>query len=608
MRYPLLAVLLSLVVVSCGDEAPAPAADVCEATECGALCVDTRIDANNCGGCGLACGAGQLCVAGACALSCPSTMATCDGACFDPATSRVHCGASLDCSNPGVVCDSGEICAAGACVASCLPGQVLCDGACIDPDTDRAFCGAANSCQGASAGVACANGEACVAGVCELTCGDGLVVCADACTDPSTSVGHCGATSGCGDGAGSAGVDCGAAGRTCEGGVCVVTCPSGQIVCDDACVDPQTNDFFCGATGACGTGEQGTDCAASDLVCQSGACVLVCPSGQVACDGQCIDPQTNDLHCGATAGCGATGGSTGAVCDLDTCILGACHCPIGLVEANGECVDLTMPPMSNGVPKAVAGWFVSCGMRADNTITCWGDNAFNAATPPEPPATIYEDLCVLGRMACALRRNGTMVCWGDEGAASTPTGNFIAMDCGGYFACGLEADGDLVCATAFPDGREVPPPGKYRRLSLGGVGCALRTDSTAVCWGNNMFGQLNELGGEFAQIDAGDWHVCGVRPSGQIECWGRNDNGELNVPPGTYTYVSAGNAHSCALRVDGTIACWGVNADGQTNAPPGQFKELRAGTQHTCAVRSDGVPLCWGRNLFSETVIPPNFP
>lgn len=45
-----------------------PAGCVCPSgkTQCGGACVDTQTDANNCGGCGRVCGAGQRCTAGAC--------------------------------------------------------------------------------------------------------------------------------------------------------------------------------------------------------------------------------------------------------------------------------------------------------------------------------------------------------------------------------------------------------------------------------------------------------------------------------------------------------------------------------------------------------------
>lgn len=48
---------------------------------CGAACVDPTVDAANCGGCGIACGEAQACVAGSCVRACPIGQVECEGAC-----------------------------------------------------------------------------------------------------------------------------------------------------------------------------------------------------------------------------------------------------------------------------------------------------------------------------------------------------------------------------------------------------------------------------------------------------------------------------------------------------------------------------------------------
>ena len=47
-----------------GDETPA----VCTTSMCGSSCVDTRSDASNCGACGVACAAGEICDGGTCVI------------------------------------------------------------------------------------------------------------------------------------------------------------------------------------------------------------------------------------------------------------------------------------------------------------------------------------------------------------------------------------------------------------------------------------------------------------------------------------------------------------------------------------------------------------
>src|SRR5262249_15929883 len=53
--------------------------------------------------------------------------------------------------------------------------------------------------------------------------------------------------------------------------------------------------------------------------------VITCVAGQALCNGACINPQTNPQFCGATADCGADGGSSGDVCSTsEACVMGAC--------------------------------------------------------------------------------------------------------------------------------------------------------------------------------------------------------------------------------------------------------------------------------------------
>ncbi len=83
-------------------------------TPCGATCVKTKTDANNCGGCGTVCsGAAKFCVDGACSSTCPTTE--CSGACVDTKTDSENCGG---CGN---TCTGGKVCVNGACSCGSTP-------------------------------------------------------------------------------------------------------------------------------------------------------------------------------------------------------------------------------------------------------------------------------------------------------------------------------------------------------------------------------------------------------------------------------------------------------------------------------------------------------
>ena len=73
--------------------------------------------------------------------------------------------------------------------------------------------------------------------------------------------------------------------------------------------------------------------------------------------------------------------------------------------------------------------------------------------------------------------------------------------------------------------------------------------------------------GRYTAVSAGGGHVCALRTDGTITCWGDNTNGAASAPDGQYSAVDAGLAHSCGLRTDGTITCWGWNEYGQATAP-----------------------------------------
>lgn len=79
-------------------------------TNCSGVCTNLDTDENNCGGCGQACGAGELCVGGACSLSCQAGLTSCGGVCRDLNTDPNNCGAC------GAACGAEQSCSAGLCV------------------------------------------------------------------------------------------------------------------------------------------------------------------------------------------------------------------------------------------------------------------------------------------------------------------------------------------------------------------------------------------------------------------------------------------------------------------------------------------------------------
>jgi endo-1,4-beta-D-glucanase Y len=162
---------------------------------CGSQCVDLMSDSKNCGDCAHACSAGQQCSNGSC--GCVQPLVLCGTACIDVQSDPAHCGG---CTRPA--CAAGQVCSAGACGSTCGAGLTACAGGqCVNTQTNPLSCG------GCGASFACANGLACVGGVCNCPTGQSICATTNTCTTaaqcPSGALG--GSTGSLGGGSGSLG-------------------------------------------------------------------------------------------------------------------------------------------------------------------------------------------------------------------------------------------------------------------------------------------------------------------------------------------------------------------------------------------------------------------
>ncbi len=187
------------------DTAPPP---ICKdgATACGSACVQITSDTKNCGGCGAACAAGQVCMLGKCQASCGVGYSECDGGCYDVQRTGAHCGRC------GSDCGEKQSCSEGACVDTCPSGQVSCGGACVDTAFHSSHCGGCfQACEGS---LVCSEG-ACVSDEFGKRCRFGLQRCSQTCVNIMTNKSHCG---GCGSTCKS--------GETCNSGKCQAPQPT----------------------------------------------------------------------------------------------------------------------------------------------------------------------------------------------------------------------------------------------------------------------------------------------------------------------------------------------------------------------------------------------
>jgi hypothetical protein len=123
-------------------------------------------------------------------------------------------------------------------------------------------------------------------------------------------------------------------------------------------------------------------------------------------------------------------------------------------------------------------------------------------------------------------------------------------------------------------------------ISVGGFGlsCALLTNSTVKCWGDNASYDKPSVGAftlenlsNVKKVSVGSFHTCSLLNNGEAWCMGRNTDGQLgDISLGSFsnqpvrvtgisgaTDLESSTSHVCAIRAAGAVSCWGSNNHGQ---------------------------------------------
>ncbi len=150
--------------------------------------------------------------------------------------------------------------------------------------------------------------------------------------------------------------------------------------------------------------------------------------------------------------------------------------------------------------------------------------------------------------------------------------------------------------------------------------CAILNDDTVKCWGHNSSGQIgggsgtdnttsgtpgDPLSGTASRIATGTYHTCAVLSDKSVQCWGNNELGQTgggtpSLGSGkTATDLAAGQSASCAILDDGSVVCWG-NVGSPTLGSKTATK-ITAGYMHACALLNDKTVKCWGGNGKGQT-------
>jgi len=137
--------------------------------------------------------------------------------------------------------------------------------------------------------------------------------------------------------------------------------------------------------------------------------------------------------------------------------------------------------------------------------------------------------------------------------------------------------------------------------------CALLSDGSAKCWGENQFGQL---GNGSTTDTTTPVAVCATGATPPCTPPFSTLNGAVAIAAGgSKSDPFVGHGHTCALLSDGSAQCWGENGSGQlgngtttnsalpvTVSTVSNGVAIAAGWVHTCVLLSDGTARCWGYN------------
>ena len=195
-------------------------------------------------------------------------------------------------------------------------------------------------------------------------------------------------------------------------------------------------------------------------------------------------------------------------------------------------VAVSLPP---GVTFAriAAGEVHTCGLTASGAAYCWGDNSLGqlgdgTTTNQSTPVAVtggntFASLAAGGSHTCGLTSAGEVYCWG--------------WNISGQLGIGTTDNQSAPAAAAMPSGVT------FTSLSAGGRHtCALTATGVQYCWGYNFYGQLADLtttdklmpstldppfGFRFASLSSSIYQSCALTSDGSAYCWGDNFAGQL---------------------------------------------------------------------------------
>jgi alpha-tubulin suppressor-like RCC1 family protein len=396
----------------------------------------------------------------------------------------------------------------------------------------------------------------------------------------------------------------------CSGGECVVLgCTGSFLDCDgdfsNGCESELGSEAACGGCGdVCGWRCSEASCDdAEEVASGSEHSCAIRESGAVVCWGSNLFGQLGD---------GGETGRTAPVpvlnlSRIESVSTGASHsCAVG-IDGTASCwganrrgqlgnasnVDRNEPVLVSGlslVRSISAGFEHTCACRSNGVVECWGLNVEGqlgdgTTSNRNAPAAVTGistavRVAVGATHSCAVLSNGSVRCWG---------GN---------------RNGELGDGTTTRRTNPVVVPGitTAREIAVGNFhSCVLLDDGSVRCWGANDLGQVGDGGPRSDRVNPSrvsglldvvaiaasstSQHTCALRSDQSVLCWGDNAFGQLGdgsmvgrdtpvLALSDAKAISVGVVHSCAVTLLGGAMCWGDNTSGQLGDGTTEFRSM----------------------------------
>ncbi len=321
------------------------------------------------------------------------------------------------------------------------------------------------------------------------------------------------------------------------------------------------------------------------------------------------------LSVGAGAALAGTLGSTMAACGSSSNapeqLLGGdpsggdAAAAIDAGSGNGTTADAatSRPPFDASVVQrslVSTGAATSIAIRDDGQMYGWGEYAYDVPysynlldggvqEPPRITPSAFVDAgapWVDVSIFCAVRGDTTLWCWGGQSSIKYTDNGGTLVD---------PHDGNLAAVNAPGE----HGPGWLAVSIAWDHGCAIKTDGSGWCWGDNSDGQLGNGQAATKIVPSSDF-APGALDDGQAQ----------------WRALSAGNAFTCGVQIDGSLWCWGSNGMGQlglsgvagTNVPTrvgtrSDWQLVSAGYSTACAATATEV-YCWNQTNQGELATP----